>query len=351
MNAQKKNQKVAHVIGSLRIGGAERFIIDLSVAQKKLGIKPAVVSLGDPDDELVSVCTENKVPVATYSRNSYWKLFRVVVVLMKFDVIHIHSPHALKYLRFFLPLLNKRIIYTRHGAAPYSQKFWLAFHKKVEKYISSITFVSQQGLDNFQNTHKWKSATVTVIDNGVLVEQVKDKLSKSDILRIGSVGRSIPLKNQLGLLKAIRNLSPNNKLKVEVNFFGDGPCLESLKEFHKIEIPEVYVRFHGMVNDREVIYSAFDLLVVASETEGLSMVIIEAMANKIPVIATNVGGNPRLVQHDKTGRLFNFDDDEILSEHIQHFIDNHQLIKELGDNAFEYISANFSIESAAKKYL
>ena len=80
------------------------------------------------------------------------------------------------------------------------------------------------------------------------------------------------------------------------------------------------------------------------------MVIIEAMANRIPVIATNVGGNPKLVIDDKTGWLFDYNDEQSLADHLQVFIDNRKLVTTLGDNAFTYISDNFSIKNSAKKY-
>ena len=222
MNKKNTQIKVAHIIGSLDIGGAERFIIDLSMAQKKLNIKPAIISLGHPTDTLVSVCRTKNVAVASYSSSSYIKLCRVFIVLLKFDVIHIHSPHALKYLRLFLPLLKKKVIYTRHGASPYSTDYWLDFHKKIKKLVSAVTFVSQEGKDNFHQAHGWEDITSVVVDNGVLIEPVKKVPAKKGVLRIGSVGRVIPLKNQIGLLKAIQRLPVDLQSNVEIHFFGDG---------------------------------------------------------------------------------------------------------------------------------
>lgn len=341
--------KVAHIVGSLNIGGAERFVIDLCSVQKQLDMKPAIISLGNPDEPLVSECKVKKIPVASYGGGSLIKIFRVFLVLLKFDVIHIHSPHALKFLNLVLPFLNKKIIYTRHGAAPLTAKHWLDLHIKANKYVDAITFVSQEGLDNFQAKHKWHNTPSLVIDNGVLISPVAKKQSEN--LRIGSVGRMIPLKHQINLLNAVQRLPVKSQSNINLHFFGDGECLNLLKQFHQTHITNVEANFHGMISDREFIYSNIDVLVVTSETEGLSMVIIEAMANRIPVIATDVGGNPKLVINEQTGWLFNYNDDEKLSEHIQCFIDNPQLVIEYGDNAFEYISANFSIESSAKKYV
>lgn len=340
--------KVAHIVSSLKVGGAERFVIDLCSIQKQLIMKPAIISLGSPDDPLINECQANNIPVASYGGGSLIKFFRVFLVLLKYDVIHIHSPHALKFLNLLLPFLTKKIIYTRHGADPLTKTHWLDLHVKANKYVDAITFVSQEGLDNFQAQHKWQNTPSLVIDNGVLILPVAKK--RSENLRIGSVGRMIPLKHQINLLNAIERLPVKLQSNIAVNFFGDGECLGQLKQFHQNNIANVEVNFYGMINDRELIYSNIDVLVVTSETEGLSMVIIEAMANRIPVIATDVGGNPKLVINEQTGWLFNYNDDEKLSEHIQRFIDNSHLVTGYGDSAFDFVSANFSIDTAAEKY-
>ena len=80
------------------------------------------------------------------------------------------------------------------------------------------------------------------------------------------------------------------------------------------------------------------------------MVIIEAMANRIPVIATNVGGNPKLVIDDKTGYLFEYNDEQKLASLLEDFLENSSLINGLGNHAFSYIKENFSLETSAKKY-
>jgi glycosyltransferase involved in cell wall biosynthesis len=342
--------KVVHIVSSLNIGGAERFVIDLCQVQKRLGDKPAIISLGQPIDPLVAECVGNNIPVVSYNGGLIWKLVRIFLVLLKFDVIHIHSPYALKFLNVILPLLNKTNIYTRHGAAPLTSPKWMKLHRKASAYVDAITFVSQESADDFHHQHAWYDVPNVVIDNGVLINPIIKVARKINRLRIGSVGRMIPLKNQLGLLKAVRLLSKKSQDNIELHFFGDGECLADLKTFKDKHLANVEANFHGMVKDREQIYSNFDVLVVTSETEGLSMVIIEAMANHIPVIATNVGGNPKLAVDNQTGWLFDFADDKKLASIILHLMDNKQLITDFGDAAFNYISENFAIKTAAKKY-
>ena len=74
------------------------------------------------------------------------------------------------------------------------------------------------------------------------------------------------------------------------------------------------------------------------------------MVNHIPVIATNISGNPKLVVDNQTGWLFEFAEDKKLASRLLHIMDNKPLITDFGDSAFNYISENFSIKTAAKKY-
>jgi len=342
--------KVGHVVGSLKIGGAERFVIDLCEVQKSNGKQPIILSLGQPGEALEAECHKLNTPVYSYSNSLVVKLFKVFLQLKKCNVIHVHTPHALKFIQPLLPLLNAKLIYTRHGAAPLAGAHWITLHKKLIKYVDVITFVSQEGLDNFQQVHKWNSVPNYVIDNGVLIQPINKNSTENSGLRVGSVGRMIPLKNQIALLRAASMLPEDVQKNLEIHYFGDGECMSDLQSFNNQQNWPVKVFFHGMVNDRHVIYSSFDVLAVTSETEGLSMVIIEAMANKIPVVATNVGGNPKLVVDDKTGYLFEYNDDEKLLDLLKGLAESHKLIDELGSNAFTYITEKFSLEATAKKY-
>jgi glycosyltransferase involved in cell wall biosynthesis len=339
---------VVHVVSSLNVGGAERFVVDLCSTQQKMNIAPSIISLGIPDEPLEQVCKQLAIPFYSYSNHKLIKLFHILMRLRKFDIIHIHSQHALKYLNVALPWLAQKIIYTRHGAAALTSSNWQAVHKKAMKHINSVTFVSQEGRDIFMEHHKWHKIPNYVIDNGVIIDPVQK--TPSTKLRIGSVGRMVPLKHQISLLKAVNLLATPQQAKIALHFFGDGECLNALQSYQRDSLATVEIHFHGMVNERNAIYANIDLLVVTSETEGLSMVIIEAMANHIPVIATNVGGNPKLVIDNKTGWLFEYDDESCLANFIQTAIDNPIMVANMGNEAFSYISEHFSMQTAAAKY-
>ncbi len=313
---------ISHIVSSLNVGGAERFVIDLCRAQQKLGMSPSIISLGTYNDPLVIEAKEQRIPLTVLEGYKASKRVRTLLSVRKQGVIHIHSPHTLKFMLLMLPVLRKKkIVYTRHGAAPFNDRKWILSHKRAAPYISAISFVSKEGSEVFHQNHNWQKTPSFIIDNGVNLDQMNTVPvnMESGRIRLGSVGRMVELKNQIGLLQAIELINISERKGIEVHFFGDGECAGKLKEFHRTKLPEVKVIFHGMIRDRDKIYNSIDALIVTSETEGLSIAIIEAMAYKRAVIATNVGGNPRLIEDNVNGWLVPYDDSKNLAERINGF--------------------------------
>ena len=98
------------------------------------------------------------------------------------------------------------------------------------------------------------------------------------------------------------------------------------------------------------ILKASQMLVVPSRTESIPQVIKEAFYLKVPVIATNVGGNPELVVHQETGILVPPEDPEKLMIAINNLLDNEETRRNFANNAFEFINKNFSWDVLLEKY-
>jgi glycosyltransferase involved in cell wall biosynthesis len=103
------------------------------------------------------------------------------------------------------------------------------------------------------------------------------------------------------------------------------------------------VIFTGQRQDVSEILRDVDIVVHPSLTEGLSNVILEAMAAGLPVVATRVGGNPELVQEGRTGLLIPPKDEDALASAIACLLDNPQAARKFGEAARERIIREFSI--------
>jgi glycosyltransferase involved in cell wall biosynthesis len=342
---------IIHVLTSLNIGGAERFVIDLSVLQIKSNNKVKIISFGKESDPLVEVCNNLNIDVNFISGNLFQRTKMLNNLFAHGDVIHFHSPHALKASLFSSPCLkSKNVIYTRHGAHPFGSGSWKLMHSVFKNIVNSITFVSEDGSQVFHSVHKWSSIQSKTIENGIIMPELKDPKPMGDKIRIGSVGRMAGLKNQVSLLRAFHLLDEEIKEKVELHFYGNGECMDMLQEYKSEHLTNENIIFHGIVKDREIIYNNIDVLVVTSETEGLSLAIIEAMSYRNPTLATNVGGNPRLVINNKTGHLFEYNDDLALVNLITKYVKSKEIIPEQGKLAREYVQDTFSLESTWEKY-
>lgn len=342
--------KIIHVLTSLNIGGAERFVIDLAILQKKSNNEVKIISFGKKDEPLVEVCNDLKINIEFIHGKIMHRTKALNAVFKESDIIHFHSPHALKASIFSFPvLIKKKVIYTRHGAHPFNSGTWKFMHGIFQHVVNKVTFVSEDAHNVFMEHHNWKSVDSKTIENGIIMPDVESSKNKSDILKLGSVGRMVELKNQISLLRSINLLSKDKLDKVEVHFYGDGECMAELKDYARSKQLE-NIFFHGVVKDREVIYSNIDSLVVTSETEGLSLAIIEAMSYYKPTLASKVGGNPRLVIDDKTGHLFDYNDDDKLSKLIEGYIDSNSSLKEHGINARAHVEKTFSLDSTWKNY-
>jgi glycosyltransferase involved in cell wall biosynthesis len=342
-----------HIVTSLNVGGSERFVIDLTREQVANNMSVSILSLGKQSDKLYALGECDGLNVKIIRKRSPVDLYALLTELISCDIVHLHSPFALKVILPVMRLIRKRkIIYTRHGAGRFDTPEWMKLHAQSSKYIKAITFVSEEAKTVFTDVNPTIGNDLFTIDNGV---KVPDSLSdysspNQSALAIGSVGRMVELKYQKDLLKAASDLSSQQSSGLKLHFFGDGPEKQNLVELtNHLSLTDI-ATFHGMISDRSKMYTAIDVLCVTSETEGLSLAIIEAMSHGIPVIASDVGGNAKLVKPNETGWLYDFNDIETLTKIISSLRKCPEKIELYGQEAKRFIAHNFSITTAAKRY-
>ncbi|MBL4607847.1 MAG: glycosyltransferase family 4 protein [Pseudomonadales bacterium] len=349
--------RVAHFVSSLNIGGAERFSIDLSMEKQRGGLKPIIINLGHFTDLFVGVAQEAGVPTYSPKTNNRWLTFiRIMKILSdnNIDICQIHSPAIVKYLLPVMPFMRQKIIYTRHGERSLASFQWRLTHLLLKPFVDKVTFVSSGGLDVFIRQQGWPLEKCQVVENGVYIPPVETEeaiLNASSVVRIGSVGRMVGLKKQIHLLDAFFQMSNSLQERVALHFFGDGPELAPLKEIVASSNFGGEIVFHGAVLEREDIYKDFDVLVVNSETEGLSLAIMEALARGKAVIASDVGGNAQLVDHQVSGFVYPYGDIGTLQSYMEYFLENPEEIKKMGAKGRDKMRREYSMEETSRRYL
>lgn len=347
---------VVHMVSSLEVGGAERFAIDLSVLQLSQKSDAKILSFGHDEEPLVHAARAEGVLVET-AADTLPALFRQLKKYKKPGVVtvfHIHSPAIVRRLASLIPLLSFfgiRFIYTRHGCRSLDDRVWKLIHVFVRPFIDAVTFVSIEGLEIFHRVQGWSRNKLHWIQNGVVIAPGKDVSDESRPVCLAMVGRMVELKAQIHLLQAAKILLHDGLQNFEVHFFGDGPERASLEAFTQGNGLSSIVTFHGMVMDRSLMKEHMDVLVMCSETEGLSLAIMEAMASGVPVISTDVGDSGKLVLPGKTGELYDFGDIERLVALLKLYLSNRELIAVRGNSAKQHMQDNYSLDKTNQQYM
>jgi glycosyltransferase involved in cell wall biosynthesis len=196
---------------------------------------------------------------------------------------------------------NAHIVYYEHGASwiEPQNKDSKAFFNRIDQILVN-SYAAKRVLEL-----KWGvTSPITIIENPLKPTLAPasncKKIPDSRSLRLGYIGRLIPLKGVATLVHAIKTLR-DRRVDAKLLIAGHGseqPNLE--KEAKKLGI-EKHIQFLGCIQDVSAFYDKIDLLVVPSIREPLGLVAQEAALRGCPVIASAVDGLPEVVQHEKTG--------------------------------------------------
>ena len=162
---------------------------------------------------------------------------------------------------------------------------------------------------------------------------------------IGCVGRLAPQKRVSDLIWAmelLQSLQPDSRLLI----IGEGPQRKELEDFARnIRLSDV-IRFAGHRSDVSNIILHMDVFCLASDFEGQSNSLMEAMANGRPVVVSDIAPNLELVQHEKTGLVVPVSDRPAFTRACVRLIQDKSLADAMGKAACEYIVREHSFEKA-----
>ena len=242
-----------------------------------------------------------------------------------YDVVHAWNlPSAFIMKR----IKSKKKILSVHGV----------YSKQVEMLHSKIT----SGIVSSQESQILDWADVLTTDSKAVQSEYKKKLGKDF--------EYLPAPLDKTKFEKIPNVEKNPK---QIAYVGRDSFEKGTDILRKIES-----QINGTVkfctdlpwDETMKILKASQMLVVPSRTESIPQVIKEAFYLKVPVIATNVGGNPELVVHQETGILVPPEDPEKLTIAINNLLDNEESRRNFANNAFEFINKNFSWDVLLEKY-
>jgi colanic acid/amylovoran biosynthesis glycosyltransferase len=212
------------------------------------------------------------------------------------------------------------------------EKFHVARKIARASFVLCISDFCRSQLMRVSSPEHWKKLNVVRlgVDTAIFSPDRKTH-GDTDALQIICVGRLVPAKGQLLLLRAFADLLAQG-YRLHLTFVGDGDARKQLEVESASQNLTSAVTMTGALNHRETrqVLEGTDLFVLPSFAEGLPVALMEAMAMEIPCVSTFIAGIPELIRDGVDGRLVPASSCESLYAAMKHLIDDPQLRRRLG---------------------
>jgi len=308
-----KKNRILLLLSELRPGGMERLVIHLANGLRERNVFVMVVCLQDKGELAEEIIESQNFVRAIGSHGSkdfraVWKL-RKIFQDFKPTIINIHDYSSLPYAALAnLFFFNVPLMFTAHGLLYEGFEKLQKRYRFFSSFLSGFSAVSNAVANRHRNYLDWRKE-IKVIPNGVPEikkddssrDQVRNELGMDahDIFFL-AVGNPRPEKGFEYLIQAAVELKSmiterfRFKIVVAGKLSDSEYCRMLLAAVEAEDLKDCFV-FLGFRSDTAVLYNAADIFVLSSRSEGLPMVILEAMTAQLPVIATRVGGIPDAV--------------------------------------------------------
>ncbi len=377
--------KVLHIATAFAHGGAPHitpWLTQTLKALRELGVDARVLTssyrgMGDGEYEGIPVYRFRYSPsfledlthdVAIYERLRLqkWRYLQLPPFILggilkalrversfKPDIVHVHWP--IPNVLWALPFSGKRVLHCHSTGLTLVRKFpfikdvILPFIRRSDAIIFNSTFSK----NDFLKVMGALSVRQEVIPMPVsFTPHYSDLERRNQIL---FVGRNVYWKGGDILIRAVKRLHEKG-MKVNLVIIGDGPEQSKWRELaNRLNVP---VEFKGWVSQEELSkqYAISKVLVLPSRavpdgwTEGLGVVLIEAMMHGTPVIASRAGGPLDVVSERENGFFFDVENDEDLSRKLQTILSDQNLWRSLSRNA-KRMAPRYLPQNIAKEFL
>lgn len=396
---QNPKKRVLFVITQEEFGGAQRFLYELTTRLDEQKYEVLVAGGREQKGDFLKSLEEKNVNThrLKFLKREINPVFDCLGIMelmrlingYKPDYLHLNSSKAgvlgsiagfkIKILR---PnkFKNLKIIY-RIGGWSFSdpwplwkKKLFLAAEKITAKFKDAIVVNNKKDYDRALKLKIKPKKELKLIYNGVDALKIeflpkdearlKLKIFRPDFI-IGTIANFYSTKGLEYLIEAIseikklRNLeikktkNPNFSISRFLNFsifiIGDGAEREKLEsKIAKYGLKNKIILL-GQIQEAYKYMKAFDVFVLPSLKEGFPWVILEAMAAKVPIVATNVGALPEIIENNKNGILVEPKNPQQLAEAIQRLLENERIRQKLSLQAHQTVLFKFPVEKMIRE--
>lgn len=358
--------RVAHLIYSPAIGGSETCAIEICSNLDTTLFKPIVLFMFTHKGPLPDILKERGIQYFYLNHNRFSRIFGPLFLLykikkIKIDILHTHHvPLFMILMKVHKFLGVKGIILTEHASYSISKSKRLqSVAYKAAEIVNYFTVVSANLKHFFTSETGIHKDKIQIIRNGVDTEKFNPDSNHNELEKLIpsgfqgrvliSVGRLTEAKDYTNLFNALKLLK--DKLDYFLVIIGDGEKKKDLSEWIKNNHLEDRVVLAGTKTNIEKYFNKADLFVLSSQREGLPMVILEAMASGVPVIATSVGGIPELIDHNHNGVLVPPQNSKALADEIYRVCMDESFRESIKANAIKTIDKDYSLKTITENYI
>jgi glycosyltransferase involved in cell wall biosynthesis len=398
----KRRPRVLRLVTRLNVGGVTRHVAWLTAGLRRAGFDSILVAgtvqPGEGDmsefvaDEGVEpiILPELGRGVSFRDLVALWKLYRLLV-RQRPDVIHTHTAKAgaLGRVAAFLyrwltpgALVGRprrcRTVHTFHGhvLTGYFSSWTSRFFRWIERTLANLltdrilVLCPQQYRELHEQMGIGRPGQVSVVPLGIDLDRFTDAESRRHILRrelgagdedvlVGIVGRLTEIKNHRLFLQSAalwqkRFTAAGHSVRFLV--IGDGHLRQELEQMVRTNGLAESVQFLGLRHDLEIVYPGLDIVALTSHNEGTPLSLIEAMANRRPVLSTDAGGVIDLLGDARPGKeaaalslrergvLLHSKDAETFCRGLVLLVEDAALRKDLGERGRRFVERRYDKE-------
>lgn len=348
--------KVLHIIPNFGTGGAEKLVVDLLSNYDRSNFDMAAVSFYAKSNTILEKKLDN-FGIKVYYLDKHKGpdislLFKIDKVIKEFKPVVIHTHlYTVRYV-LFTSILNKIPVrvHTVHSISSKElDKAGFVIQKLAYRYFNfvpvAISSIVKKSVMEFYHIKD-----VPLILNGVDIKkyQVSKKQNGNEIIKLIHVGRFSPVKNHNLLIDALKIVS-DKKDNVKLYLVGDGELRKEIEDkIIRLNLTDK-VELLGIREDIPNLLANSDIFVMSSDWEGLPLVLLEALAAGLPIISTDVGGVPDIIENNVNGILVKPNDSISLSKAIINLSENKELREKMSEINKIY-SLKFDIKNTQHEY-
>ena len=355
---------VVHFIETDIPGGAESFLFDLCIEQRACGLRPMIGHFRHPWFE--QRCRETDIESFDLpDRARFKKVAALPGFALDFARRLRRAGTQLLHSHLFGPIVGGSLtallgriphVGTLHDIHMVQEVPSRIRQLKVALALGTrLVAVSNQMNEFYRQRVTWRKDRILTIHNGIRPVRIEAPVTREslsiaqDALVLICVGRLIPLKRVQDAIQALHAIG--GSIPATLVVVGEGPEMPRLQGLAAQLGVADRVRFLGARRDVPALLRVADLFLQCSDTEGLSMSIIEALHAGLPCIVTQVGGNPELVHQDENGALYRHSDVAALTARVTRLAQNPELRRQMGERSRQSAQRDFTIEACTEKYV